>query len=252
MKTKDGAGQEITKDLSGIDEGCLTDQIIGQWAAHWSGLGDLFNSANRKTALKNIINMSYSKNFGLRNCAWPEDNGGLHPIAPDVWVDQANTCWSGVELSFASFLLYEGLYQEAMDVIKTVDDRYIKCGRYFDHQEFGGHYFRSMGAWGIVNGLIGLTINQGKFGFSPKMSDSNYKLFFSFSGGYANLSSNGNKVTIEILSGEMNISKLDFASKFNTASVLGTSYKNLAKDSKSSFDFKANLKLMAGQKIELS
>lgn len=251
MKTKDGAGKEIVKDMAGVDEGCLTDQIIGQWAAHWSGLGDLFDSTNRKTALKNILQMSYKANFGLRNCVWPEDNGGLHPIAADVWVDQANTCWSGVELSFASFLLYEGMYEEALKVIKTVDDRYIKCGRYFDHQEFGGHYFRPMGAWGIVNGMLGLAINQGKYMFSPKVNG-NYKLFFSFPGGFGNVSTANAKTTIAIVSGELQISKLDFLVKYATANISNQSFKNNAKENKSSFDFKTMLKIVAGQKIELT
>ncbi len=251
MKTKDGAGKEIIKDMAGVDEGCLTDQIIGQWAAHWSGLGDIFETNNRKTALKNILEMSYKSNFGLRNCAWPEDKGGLHPIAPDVWVDQANTCWSGVELSFASFLLYEGLYDEALKVIKTVDDRYIKCGRYFDHQEFGGHYFRPMGAWGIINGLLGLGVNQGKYIFSPKLKD-NFKLFFSFPGGYGNVSSQENKVYIEILSGEFQISSLQFSTKFGNAKIGNQIFKNVSKSDSSLFDFKTILKVAETQKIELS
>lgn len=252
MKTKDGAGQDIVKNMEGVDEGCLTDQIIGQWAAHWSGLGDIFNATNRKKALQNIVKMSYRPNFGLRNCAWPEDNGGLHPIAPDVWVDQANTCWSGVELSFASFLLYEGLYDEAMAVIKTVDDRYRKCGRYFDHQEFGGHYFRSMGAWGIVNGMLGLAINQGAYTFSPKLKTDSYKLFFSFSGGYGKYTMQGNKVSIEVLSGELNLSKINIAGSYKTAQVGMATAKAEVKTGMVSFDFKTNQKIAAGQKIVIA
>lgn len=201
MKTKDGAGKEIEKDLSGVDEGCLTDQIIGQWAAHWSGLGDIFEKSHRKEALKNILAMSYTPSYGLRNCAWPEDKGGLHPVPDDIWVDQANTCWSGVELSFASFLMYEGLYKEALDVIKTVDTRYRKTGRYWDHQEFGGHYFRPMGAWGILNGMLGLSINQQVYGFNPQVDSKTYKLFFAFPGGYGNVESKGGKLKVNILSG---------------------------------------------------
>lgn len=248
MKTKDGAGKEIIKDMTGIDEGCLTDQIIGQWAAHWSGLGDIFIKENRKKALQNILKMSYKPSFGLRNCAWPEDNGGLHPIPDDVWVDQANTCWSGVELSFASFLMYEGLYNEALAVIKTVDERYRKCGRYFDHQEFGGHYFRSMGAWGIINGMLGLAINQGVYTFNPKLKG-DYNLFFSFPGGYAKYSIKAAKITIEVLSGELNLTKIIVNGNFKISQFDMIRSKAIVKNEITVFDFKNNLKISAGKKI---
>lgn len=257
MKTKDGAGKEITKDMSGKDEGCLTDQIIGQWATHWSGLGDIFTKEHRKIALENILKLSYKPNFGLRNCSWPGDKF-YHDIADDVWVDQANTCWSGVELSFVSFLLYEGMYKQAMEVAQTVHERYLKCGRYWDHQEFGGHYFRAMGAWGIINGLVGLQINQGEFGFSPKLPEKNFNLFFSFPGGYGNLVAENGKLFINVLSGELKIKKLrisnfDFAQKTVTSKISGNESTKSLQDSNNKyvFDFKKLIAVGSGEKIEL-
>lgn len=199
---KDGAGNPVTKDISGTDEGCLTDQIIGQYAAHWSGLGDLFNPDHVKAAMKNILELSYKPKFGLRNCSWP--NGKFWGDVPaDIWVDQGNTCWSGVELSFAAFLLYEGLYDEALKVIETVDTRYRRNGRYFDHQEFGGHYFRPMGVWGVINGAIGLSINQGTYSFKPSVPAGDYKLFFSVPGAYGHLQSKGGSMQITLLAGKI-------------------------------------------------
>ena len=132
----------------GIDDACLTDQIIGQWMAHQSGLGYILNPEKVHASLKNVMKYSFKEGFGLRNCSWPE-YPGLYPIQDtDLWVDQANTCWTGVELGFASFLMYEDMYAEALDVVQSVEDRYRKNGLYFDHQEFGGHYFRPMSAWG--------------------------------------------------------------------------------------------------------
>lgn len=201
---KDGAGKPVTKDISGTDEGCLTDQIIGQYAAHWSGLGNLFNPVHIKEAMKNILALSYKPKFGLRNCSWP--NGKFWGDVPaDIWVDQGNTCWSGVELSFAAFLLYEGLYDEALKVIETVDTRYRRNGRYFDHQEFGGHYFRPMGVWGVVNGAIGLSINQGTITFKPSVPGDQYKLFFSVPGGYGHLRKDDKGTRIEMASGKISV-----------------------------------------------
>src|SRR5262249_39251422 len=52
-------------------EACLTDQIIGQWLAHASGLGYLLNKENINIALQSILQQNYVSNFGLKNCNWP-------------------------------------------------------------------------------------------------------------------------------------------------------------------------------------
>jgi uncharacterized protein (DUF608 family) len=192
----------------GVDEGCLTDQIIGQWAAHFSGLGYLFKEEHVKSALKNILEMSYNHDFGLRNCSW-KPFPGLFPIeSSDLWVDQANTCWTGVELAFASFLIYEGFLDEGLEVVRTVDNRYRKAGLYWDHQEFGGHYYRPMSAWAIVNSILGLSINQLHYTFSPKLLNDKFKLFFAFNCGTAHFIRNGQNIEIHVLSGKMECKKI--------------------------------------------
>jgi uncharacterized protein (DUF608 family) len=167
----------------GKDEGCLTDQLVGLWAAHLVGIGGLLPDEKVRTALRSVLQMSYRPGFGLRNASWP-GAAPWHDVPPDIWVDQANTVWSGVELAFASFLVYEGLVDEGLAVLKTVDDRYRRAGRYFDHQEFGGHYFRPLAAWAMLNALLGLTIRDGRYGFAPRLAG-DVRLFFSHGPGTA-------------------------------------------------------------------
>ena len=191
----------------GIDEGCLTDQIIGQWIAHLSGLGYLFEEENVKNALGKIMEMNY-REIGLRNCSWPEYPNRFPIAESDLWVDQANTPWTGVELAFASFLLYEGMFDEAMKVIKNIDDRYRANGLYWDHQEFGGHYYRPMSAWAIVNGLLGLGINQGHYAFSPKIPKDDFKMFFAAPSFTAHYEDKNNEVAINVLTGDFKVNKV--------------------------------------------
>lgn len=183
----------------GKDEGCLTDQVIGQWAAHLVGLGHILDPKRVSSALRHVMKANYHPEQGLRNCSWPQD-GYLHDVDKDAWVDQANTCWTGVELGFASLLLYEGLYKEALTIIGNVDARHRHWGMYWDHQEFGGHYFRPMSAWGIVNGLLGLTIRDGSYGFNPRLPEANQRLFFAFGQGTGHYTRkvSGEKETIRL------------------------------------------------------
>ena len=193
----------------GEDQGVLTDQLVGQWMAYQSGLGSLLEPGKVHSALQEVMNYSYLEGFGLRNCTWPR-TPLLFPIhESNLWVDQANTCWTGVELAFASLLLYKGMVDEAEKVIKTVDERYRKAGLYWDHQEFGGHYYRPMSAWSILHGYLGLGINNGSYSFSPKMQQPAYTLFFAHGNGCAHYVRSEDQINIFVRSGAMRISALE-------------------------------------------
>ncbi len=202
-------------------EGCLTDQIIGQWVAHLTGLGYLFKEEHVKSALKKVLDFSYKPDFGLRNCTWPEYPDRFPIEKSDLWVDQANTTWSGVELAFASFLIYEGFYKEGLEVAKTVNTRYRKASLYWDHQEFGGHYYRPMSAWGIVNALLGMSVNQDEYTFSPKIPKKTFRLFFSTAKGTSHYIKEADYAGIESLTGELTFKKITF----NTHGLNGKAFK---------------------------
>ncbi|MEN1785875.1 MAG: GH116 family glycosyl hydrolase, partial [Bacteroidota bacterium] len=200
--SKDYTG--LTKNIEGAtleDQACLTDQLIGQWVGHQSGLGYLLDKTRIDRSLQQIYERSFKTGFGLRNCSWPQ-YPDLYPIhTTNLWVDQANTPWTGVELAFASFLIYEGYYEQGLNIIRDVDTRYRKAGLYWDHQEFGGHYYRPMSAWQTVNALLGLSINQDVYHFTPKLPQSFFTLFFAFDGGTAHYIKSEEQIALSILSG---------------------------------------------------
>ncbi len=199
---------EDMEDATEEDNACMTDQIIGQWLAHLTNQGYLFKEEHVKSALQSVMDMSFKDGFGLRNCSWPEHPKYFPIHESDLWVDQANTPWSGVELAFASFLLYEDMYDEAYKVIKEVNDRYREAGLYWDHQEFGGHYYRPMSAWGIINGLLGMSINNGSYKFDPKIPKDDFTMFFAYDNGTAHYIENGNTVEVNVLTGELECNSL--------------------------------------------
>lgn len=192
-----------------IDEGCLTDQIIGQWATHLLNLPPLLDPERVHSALRSILRLNYHSDQGLRNCQWPEDIF-LHDVDKDCWVDQANTCWSGVELAFSSLLIFEGLTEEGLEIIRNVDERYRRWGTYWDHQEFGGHYFRPMSAWGIIPAALGFSAVNDVVTFAPKITtgDHSCRLLFVTSDGYGHFLREGSQISIKVLSGSLRIRKL--------------------------------------------
>jgi uncharacterized protein (DUF608 family) len=242
----------------GRSEGCLTDQLVGQWSAHQVGIGYLLEKKKIDAALRSILKKSYKPDFGLRNCSWP-GTGYFANVDRDIWGDQGNTCWSGVELAFASFLLYEGMHTEAIEVIHTVDSRYRKNGLYFDHQEFGGHYFRPMSAWGIVNGLLGLGINQQHFFFDPQLPDKFLKLFFASPAGTAHFIRSQEGVTLKCLTGSLSISAVTMRGSFQGNAAL--SGKDIQTERKTSvmpegkftqWSFPGKIQIAEGEALQLS
>jgi len=199
----------------GTDNGCLTDQLIGQWVADCCGLGYLFDSIHVHKSLKTIMKKSFVENSFLRNCSWPAYQD-LYPIhTSNLWVDQANTPWTGVELGFASFLIYEDQIEDGLKLIKAVDDRYRKSGLYFDHQEFGGHYYRPMSAWAIMNSVLGFSINRGCIKFSPHIKKQKFQMFFVTPDGTAIYKKIGNSIKIIVKSGKLNFSEVVLDNIFN-------------------------------------
>lgn len=146
--------------------GCLSDQIIGDALARQLGLPPIIDPTKADTALGTILTLNYKPEQGLRNCQWPGD-ACLHDIAADCWVDQANTCWTGVELNLAAQLYYAGRPADAEKLIRNVDERHRRWGIYFDHQEFGGHYFRPMSALAIPNAFLGLSYDGETLSICP-------------------------------------------------------------------------------------
>jgi len=207
-----GKYYRLYNDIGGArgdcDEGCLTDQLIGQWALRLTGLSGVYKPRHVHTALKQVVRQN-SRYWGLRNCTWPGDSF-ITPIHPDNWGDQGNTCWTGTELAFASFLIYEGLVDEGLRIIRHVDDRYRRNGQYFDHQEFGGHYFRPMAAWAIPHALLGLELGQGVITFAPRVDRRNCKLFFVTPDGYGHYRETIRGITVTMLSGALKARHLRF------------------------------------------
>jgi non-lysosomal glucosylceramidase len=188
-------------------DGCLTDQCAGLWAAHSSGLGNLLPPEHTQGALRTILKRNYDPSLGLKNCSFRAD-GGLSEVDRDIWVDQAQTPWTGVELAFAAMLMYEGMYDDGIAVAKNVNARYRKNGLYWNHQEFGGHYFRPMSAWSIVNALLGFSMHCGRLTFDPKVPGNNLKLFFVTPTGTAHYQRIGGKTSILGLTGKIVFTEL--------------------------------------------
>lgn len=178
-------------------DGCLSDQLLGQWAAHIAGLGCLLDPQRVKTALKSIfaynfrspvggfsnVQRVYALNdeAGLLLCTWPR---GSRPALPFVYSDEV---WTGIEFQVAAHLIYEGLIEEGLAVVKAVTERYAGHNRNpWNEIECGHHYARAMSSWSVKLALDGFTFSlpEGRLGFAPRIHAGDFRTFWSTGTGW--------------------------------------------------------------------
>lgn len=177
----------LTKEVAGIPkyqygEGCLSDQLIGQWEAHVHGLGYILDPKKVRQTMEAIFKHNFRDpigNFsnlqrvyalhdeaGLLNCSWPRGN---RPAIPFVYSDEV---WTGIEYQVAAHLIYEGLVEEGVRIVKAMRHRHNGVRRNpWNESECGWHYARALSSWSLIPALSGVqysAVTQ-SLTFDPKL-----------------------------------------------------------------------------------
>jgi non-lysosomal glucosylceramidase len=209
-------------------EGCLSDQLLGQWLGMVSGVGRYLPQERIRSALGAIYKYNFMPDFrnfsnaqrtyalgdekGLILCSWPK--GGRPPL-PFPYSDEV---WTGIEYHVASHMIYEGLVKEGLSIVKAARDRYDGRRRNpWDEVECGHHYARAMSSWGLLLALGGYSYSGTdlKMGFDPKVSADDFRTVWTGGSGwgtYAQTISSGNHagLKIEARSGELKLREFFF------------------------------------------
>jgi len=151
-------------------DGCLADQLIGQWWAHQLDLGYLLPKEHVKTALRNVLRHNLRTGFddfehpyrvfadgddtGLLMCTWP------HGGRPDIPTRYCDEVWTGSEYQVAAHCLYEGLVDEGLSILQGMWNRYDGSRRNpFNPIECGDHYIRNAAGWSVLEAMTGYRYN---------------------------------------------------------------------------------------------
>ncbi len=201
-----------------LGEGCLVDQLVGQYMAHVCDLGYLVKKENVEKTLRSIMKYNYRENlsdhfncmrsFALENesallmAAYP----GTRPANPFPYFTEVMT---GFEYAAAIGMLYEGQTEEGLKCITNIRNRYDGRKRSpFDEAECGHHYGRAMASWSEIPALSGFHYSgvTGELKFTDKPG----KYFWSDgkAWGTAEISENGTDISLKmkVLFGDIKIS----------------------------------------------
>ncbi|HVV72827.1 MAG TPA: GH116 family glycosyl hydrolase, partial [Verrucomicrobiae bacterium] len=143
-----------------------------------------------------------AKDKGLIICTWP--NGG-RPGNVMLYSDEV---WTGIEYQVAAHLMYEGMLEEGLAIVKGARERYDGVPRAplarnpWNEIECGGHYARAMSSWSLLLALSGWHYDapRGGLQFAPRYQQEQFRGFFSGPEGWgsARQTRSGTRQTNEI------------------------------------------------------
>lgn len=172
--------------------GCLSDQLFGQFLAHTAGLGYILPPRHVRQALRSIHRYNFRQDLaghesvqrcfalpgepGLLLCSWPM---GGRPRFPFVY---CNEVWTGIEYQVAACMIWEGLVEEGLQLVRAARSRHDGRKRNpFDEVECGHHYARSMASWALIPALSGLKpgLSLAEPGVAPRIHAEDFCCFHS-------------------------------------------------------------------------
>jgi uncharacterized protein (DUF608 family) len=204
-------------------DGCLSDQLIGQWEAHVCGLGRVVEAGKARTALQAIFRHNFRPELrnvgsvqrvfgfqgeaGLILCSWPR--GGRPPL-PFVYSDEV---WTGIEYQVAAHMIYEGLVDEGVTIVEALRARYDGVRRNpWDEIECGHHYARALASWSLVQAFSGAQYDgvAQSLSFAPKV-EGPFRCVVMLGGGWGVLSRDEGGVRLEVRHGEVTLRRFGLA-----------------------------------------
>ena len=261
--------------------GCMADQVVGQWFAEVMDLGYLLPEEHVRTALRSIMKHNFVWDFsdfvhsqrvfawgpdmGLLVCIWPR---GGRPADPILYCDEV---WTGIEYQVASHMIYEGMGEQACQIVKAARNRYDGAARPpfkrnpWNEIECGDHYARAMSSWALLLAAEGYWYDgpQGVLRFDPRMTPKNFRAFFSTAAAYGIFAQRrsdtkqAQRNTLEVKAGSVRLNRLELGipADWKTPQVtVKAGRREIAADAARAgkllhIDFRQPLTLAAGEKL---
>ena len=199
-------------------DGCLADQLLGQYLAFNAGLGYVLNEEKVRGAVSSVYKHNFinplrnfsnvQRVYGLNDeagvvlCTWPNDN---RPPLPFVYSDEI---WTGVEYQVATSLIYAGFIDQGLEIVDAIQHRYDGFRRNpFEHDESGVHYARAMASWSLLLALSGIEYDgtMQSLSFDPKVNREDFSTFWSTGSAWGRFEVKDKQAILSVAFGELNL-----------------------------------------------
>ncbi len=211
-----------------MGNGCLVDQLVGQYMAHVAGLGYLLSPDNIRTALRSLYRYNFRRDLrghwnnmrtyavgdeaGLLMASWP---GGDKPRVPFPYWGEVMT---GFEYQAAVHMIYEGMIDEGLEIIGAIRRRFDGQRRNpWNEHEAGHHYARAMASWAAIPALSGLRYSavSERLELAPRWRSDAFQCIWTAGSGWGtvhqSIGDSEQSVRWEVLGGELTVREMTYA-----------------------------------------
>ena len=191
----------------GSYDSCEIDQVFGQSWAFQVGLGRVLPREHTLSALRSLWKYNFSPDVGAFRKANPAGRwyamAGEGGLIMATWPKNAksrvqkdcdfylNECMTGFEYQVAGHMIWEGMVQEGLAIVRAIHDRYHASRRNpWNEVECGDHYARAMASYGVFLAACGYEYHgpKGHLAFSPKLSPEDFRAAFTAAEGWGTFS----------------------------------------------------------------
>jgi non-lysosomal glucosylceramidase len=199
-----------------VGDGCLVDQMVGQYLAEVAGLGALVDPAHCRKTLASIYRYNHKRNlydhdsvqriFALNDeaaiiiCDYGK---GTRPHIPFPYWAEVMT---GFEYSAATHMMYAGMVKEGVECVENIRARYDGERRNpWNEAECGHHYARAMAAWSGVLALSGFRYDGAmkEVEALPRWKAPAFQSIWMTATGWGMFQQSAGKTTLHVLSGRL-------------------------------------------------
>jgi uncharacterized protein (DUF608 family) len=274
LRSSGGAEDPEHPDFQ-LDQGCLTDQLIGQYLADIAGLGPLLDPAKIHKTIASIYKYNYRASLSRHNSV--ERIYALNDEAavlvcdygkvtrPKIPFPYSSEAWTGIEYLYATQLIYAGMLREGVRGFEDVRRRFDGERRNpWDEPECGHHYARAMSAWSGIVAISGFAYRGSEKSVSaaPRLRADNFTSFWSTGGAwgvFTQSARNGRRqFSLTVLYGKLPCGKVELAGGVTTGAKssarLGqqvVAHELHAGNKRVSFVFRDALELKEGDRLVL-
>jgi non-lysosomal glucosylceramidase len=199
---RSGMGSENTEQPEyQVGEGCLIDQLLGQYLADIAGLGPLVSPQHVRTTLDSIYRYNYKRSLVDHDTV--QRTYALNDEAAVVVCDYGKAprphipfpyyaeAWTGLEHSTAALMFYSGMIPQGVEYVENLRARFDGVKRNpWDEAECGHHYARAMSSWSSVMALSGFHYEGDRAHVIalPRLPQENFQCFWATGTGWGTYS----------------------------------------------------------------
>lgn len=207
-------------------EGCLIDQLLGQYLADVAGLGPLVNPEHVQKTLDSIYRNNHKPNLYNHDCVqrtFALNDEAAMVICDYVQIERPKIPFpyyaevmTGFEYSTAALMLYERMLDRGIECIADIRRRYDGQRRNpWDEAECGHHYARAMASWSAVLALSGFHYqgSERRVTAKPRIKTPAFRSFWSIGTGWGLFSLSHSNFEMGVVEGVLPVREVEIPFK---------------------------------------